>query len=337
MIELSKKNARLWSIMGINPSVWSIGFGEVAEQISDIAVITADLAKISGLERMAAKYPERFYNVGIAEQNMLGIAAGFAMENIQTYVTTYAPFVTFRCADQVRHFMGNMNLDIKAIGSAAGLTSGWSGTALLAVNDIAFMRSIPNMVILNPADCAEAIKLMIEMSKTKHPVYMRFCGNVNIPIVYTEDYEIEIGRAITLRQGKDIALIATGTDVVFNTLKAADILEKRIGIQATVINMHTIKPIDTACLDEVARNHSLIFTIEEHNVIGGLGSAVAEHFITTYTKIKQKFIGIPDQNCKMGNRFFMLDQVGLTADKIVDRIEKEITGNGLEVEDRNEL
>ena len=154
MIEYNKRNMRSWSIMGINPSIWSVGFNEVADERKDLAVITADLSRFSGLERMTAKYPEMFYNVGIAEQNMIGIAAGMAMEGYQTYVTTYAPFVTYRCADQVRHLMGNMNLNIKAIGSSAGLTSGWSGTALLAISDIALMRSIPNMTVLSPADWA---------------------------------------------------------------------------------------------------------------------------------------------------------------------------------------
>lgn len=324
MIEFNKRNARAWSIMGINPSIWSVGFVEVAENSDDNAVITADLARFSGLERISRRYPERFYNVGIAEQNMIGVAAGMAMEGIQSYVTTYAPFVTLRCADQVRHLMGNMNLNIKAIGSSAGLTSGWSGTALLSINDIAFMRSIPNMVVLNPADCMEAIKMIVAMSKTTEPTYMRFCGSVNIPIVYQEDYEFEIGKAIVLKKGKKVAMIASGTTIVSETLKAAIIIEEETGITPTVVNMHTIKPLDTMCIENLLVNHDLVVTIEEHNIIGGLGSAVSEYLVAKKSNPKQIFIGIEDCIYKLGNRQFMLEDAGLTCNSIAKKIIDEL-------------
>lgn len=324
MIEFNKRNARIWSIMGINPAIWSIGFDEVAENSDVNAVITADLARFSGLERISKKYPERFYNVGIAEQNMIGVAAGMAMEGIQSYVTTYAPFVTLRCADQVRHLMGNMNLNIKAIGSAAGLTSGWSGTALLAINDIAFMRSIPNMVVLNPADCMEAVKMIIAMSKTSKPTYMRFCGSVNIPIVYQDDYEFEIGKAIVLKKGEKIALIASGTTMVSEAMKAAIIIEEETGIAPSVVNMHTIKPLDTMCIQNLIDNHNIIVTIEEHNIIGGLGSAVSEYLVTKINRPKQISVGIADCNYKLGSRQFMLEDAGLTCNAIAKKIISEL-------------
>lgn len=324
MIEFNKRNMRSWSIMGINPSVWSIGFEEIAETIDNFSVITADLSRFSGLERMASKYPDKFYNVGIAEQNMIGVAAGMAMEGIQTYVTTYAPFVTYRCADQVRHLMGNMNLDIKAIGSAAGLTSGWSGTALLAVNDIAFMRSIPNMTVVSPADCTEAVKMMPAIAKINGPVYMRLCGTTAIPSVYTDDYEFEIGKAVTLQQGEKIAFIATGVTMVAETLKAAKQYEEEMGVKSTVVNMHTVKPIDKECLYQLADTHEYIVTVEEHNIMGGLGSAVSEVIGTRKTNCRQIFVGINDQNCKMGSRNFMLKQVGLLAEDICERVKASI-------------
>lgn len=324
MIEYNKRNMRSWSIMGINPSIWSVGFNEVANERKDLAVITADLSRFSGLERMTAKYPEMFYNVGIAEQNMIGIAAGMAMEGYQTFVTTYAPFVTYRCADQVRHLMGNMNLNIKAIGSSAGLTSGWSGTALLAISDIAFMRSIPNMTVLSPADCTEAIKMMQAISGTEGPVYMRLCGTTGIPMIYDTDYDFEIGKAVTLQKGNKIALIATGVSMVAEAKKTAEILEKELGLKPTVINMHTIKPIDTECINEMSSTHELIVSIEEHNVIGGLGAAIAEVMARRKTECRQLFIGINDANCKMGSRSFMLKQVGLVADDIVKKIKESL-------------
>lgn len=320
MIEYNKRNMRSWSIMGINPSVWSVGFEEVTEKRNNLSVITADLSRFSGLERMTSKHPEMFYNIGIAEQNMLGIAAGMAMEGMQTYVTTYAPFVTFRCADQVRHLMGNMNLDIKAIGSSAGLTSGWSGTALLAINDIAFMRSIPNMTVLSPADCTEAIKMMVAMSEIEGPVYMRLCGTTAIPMIYNEDYVLEIGKAITLQKGEKIAVIATGITMVSEANKVAKFIEDELDIKPTVINMHTIKPIDENCIRELTATHELVVTIEEHNIIGGLGSAVAEVMGREKTNCRQLIIGINDANCKMGSRMFMLEQAGLLAETIFAKI-----------------
>lgn len=324
MIEYNKKNMRLWSVMGINPSVWSIGFAEVVERKNNLAVLTADLSRFSGLERMASKYPEMFYNVGIAEQNMIGTAAGLAMEGYQAYVTTYAPFVTYRCADQVRHLMGNMNLDIKAIGSSAGLTSGWSGTALLATGDIALMRSIPNMTVLSPADCTEAIKMMQAMSDMKGPVYMRLCGTTAIPMVYSEDYDLKIGKAVKLQCGERIALVATGINIVSEVQKAAKQLEAEFGFKPTVVNMHTIKPIDKECIAELVDQHVLIVSVEEHNVMGGLGSAIAEEMSKRGDSCQQLFIGIDDCNCNMGSRSYMLEQVGLTAEAIVKKIKQKI-------------
>lgn len=328
MIEYNKRNMRSWSIMGINPSTWSIGFGEVAEKKDNIAVITADLSRFSGLERMASKYPDIFYNVGIAEQNMIGVAAGMAMDGIQTFVTTYAPFVTFRCADQIRHLMGNMNLNIKAVGSSAGLSSGWSGTALLAINDIAFMRSIPNMVVMSPADCTEAVKMMQAMAEFDGPAYMRLCGTTAIPMVYDEDYDFEIGKAVVLREGKRVAFVSTGVTMVAETIKASKMLEEELGIIPTVVNYHTIKPLDKECLCKLAKEHELIVVVEEHNIIGGLGSAVAEYVSTLAENIRLLNIGITDCNCKMGSRNFMLNQFGLDAQSIKDKV-KNVLENDL--------
>ena len=324
MIEYNKRNARLWSLMGINPAIWSIGFADIIKDRNDIALLTADLARYSGLMRTFASRPEMCYNFGIAEQNMVGTGAGMAMEGIQVWMTTYAPFMTLRCADQVRHLMGNLNLNMKAIGSAAGFSAGLSGASLLAINDIALTRSIPNMVVLSPADTFEAVKMMEAMSKTKSPCYMRFCGAVNLPIVYTSDYFFEIGKAVELKSGEKIAIIATGTDVVSESIKASNIIENRTGIKPSVINMHTIKPLDTEKLDILLENHNLIVTIEEHNVIGGLGSAVAEYLVTKVHSAKQMCIGIEDKNYIMGKRPFMLEQVGLTSEKIAERITASI-------------
>lgn len=320
MIEYNKRNARMWSVMGINPSIWSVGFAEVIRDRHDVALLTADLARYSGLTRTFTNRPEMCFNFGIAEQNMVGAGAGMAMEGVQVWMTTYAPFMTLRCADHIRHLMGNMNLDMKAIGSAAGLSAGLSGSSLLAINDIALTRSIPNMVVLSPADCMEAVKMVEAMGMVKTPCYMRFCGATNLPMVYTDDYDFRIGKAVEMRKGSKVAVIATGTDVVYNSIKAADLIWEEINVRIGVYNFHTIKPIDEISLDMICNTYEYVLTIEEHNIIGGLGSAVAEYISTKGTSIKQIFVGIEDRNYMMGLRPFMLEQAGLTVNKLKEII-----------------
>lgn len=319
MIEYNKKMARMWSIMGINPAIWSIGFNEIISNKEKVALFTADLARYSGLMRTFKKYPEKCFNLGIAEQNMVTIASGMAMEGVQCFMTTYAPFMALRCTDQVRHLMGNLNLDMKAIGSAAGLSAGLSGPSLLAINDISLMRSIPNMIVLQPADCMEAVKMIIAMSEIKSPVYMRFCGTVNLPMVYTDDYDFQIGKIVELKKGSRIALLASGTNVVADAVEAGKVILEQTGLQVTVANVHTIKPLDKDYIKNLTNNHDVIFTIEEHSIIGGLGGAVAEYLATFDNKTRVQYIGIEDCNGTMGSRAFMMKEAGLTVENIVNK------------------
>lgn len=325
MIEYSKKNARTWSIMGINPSIWSVGFPDVLERdIDNTYLLTADLGRYSGLTRTVSQHPEIFYNVGISEQNMVGIAGGLALHGKRVYVTTYAPFMTLRCADQMRHFMGNLNLPIVAVGSASGMSARNSGDALTCINDIALMRTVPNVVVLSPADCSEAIKMMTAIPDLNAPVYMRFCGATNIPVVYSEDYDFEIGKAVTLKKGEKIAIIATGTNLVFDSIKAAKLIEEKLGFSPTVIDMHTIKPIDAECIKELAQTHEIIVTVEEHSIIGGLGGAVSEELAKIRHSSRQLFLGVGDRTYKAGSRAYVLEQCGLTPQNIADSIENAL-------------
>lgn len=321
MIEYNKRNARMWSIMGINPCIWSVGLEEVLSVKKDVAVFTADLQRYSGLNRLFGKYPELCYNMGIAEQNMVGAAAGMAMEGVQTWMTTYAPFMSFRCADHFRHLMGNLNLNMKAIGSAAGFAAGLSGSSLLAVSDVAFARSVPNMMVLSPADCAEAIKMIIAISKIDAPVYMRFCGTTNIPMVYTDDYDFVLGKIHVVSEGERIAILATGNDIVYNAMKAAAKIEESKGFKPLVADVHTIKPFDKEFIKELSQKYETIVTIEEHSVIGGLGSAVAECIAEEALPLRLVTMGIVEKPYSMGSRPYMLKQAGLDIDSIVNKIE----------------
>lgn len=324
MVEINKRNARMWSIMGINPCIWSVGLEEVLSHNKNIAIFTADLQRYSGLNRLFAQYPELCYNMGIAEQNMVGAAAGMTMEGVQTWMTTYAPFMSFRCADHIRHLMGNLNLNMKAIGSAAGFAAGLSGASLLAVSDMAFARSVPNMVVLSPADCAEAIKMVLAISEIKAPVYMRFCGTTNIPMVYTDDYLFVLGKINVVTEGEKIAILATGNDMVYNAMKAAKTIRESKGFSPLVADVHTIKPFDKEFVKGLANKYDTVVTVEEHSVVGGLGSAVAETIAENKLPLKLHVIGVEEKSYIMGKRPFMLKQAGLDTDGIVTKIESII-------------
>lgn len=322
MIEFNKKNARSWSLMGVSSAMWNTAFMEIIEKDrNNTYLLTADLGRVSGLSRIAAEYPDVYYNVGIEEQNMVGIAGGLALHGKRAYMTTLAPFMTLRCADQMRHFMGNLDLPIVAVGIQSGFTSRNSGDALTCINDIALMRTVQNVVVLSPADCMEAIKMMIAIPDLNAPVYMRFCGATNIPIVYTDDYDFKIGKAVTLNKGEKAAIIATGTNLVSDSLKAAKLIEEKLGFSPTVIDMHTIKPIDSECIKELAQTHEIIATVEEHSIIGGLGGAVAETLAGIRHSSRQLFLGAGDRTYKAGSRAFVLEQCGLTPQGIADSIE----------------
>ncbi len=272
MLMFTPREIRTWSMLG------SCGaFGIAATELPNIddkcVILTSDLCTFSGLERFKAKYPTKFFNVGIAEQNMIGIAAGMAKEGFIPFATTYASFASSRCMDQVRVNMGYMELGIKLVGLTSGFSVGILGGTHISIEDIAVMRSIPNITVISPADCTETVKAVIASAKKENPIYLRLSGTMNNPIVYKEDYKFEIGKAITLREGEDVVIVATGT-MVYNSLKVAELLEEK-GISCKVVNMHTIKPLDVDAI-HAACDAKLIVTVEEHSIIGGLGGAVAE-------------------------------------------------------------
>lgn len=249
---------------------------------------------------------------------MVGVAGGLAKEGFIPFVSTYASFCCSRCADQVRVNMAYMKLPIKMLGLTAGYGAGILGETHMSVEDIAFMRSIPNITILSPADCVEVIKCMLAAAKTKEPTYIRLSGTVNTSMIYKEDYDFEIGKAIILREGTDICIFATGS-MVSQVIKPADILEERC-ISCTVVNIHTIKPIDNNIIEKADNNHKLLITAEEHSIYSGLGSAVSEIVSGMFDHAPLDIIGIEDVYVKPGDYQYQIEQSGLTSDQIVNRI-----------------
>lgn len=318
-MEFSSRNIRTWSRLG------SCGaFGAAAIELGavkqDLAVLTADLCFYSGLGHFKKSYPDRLYNVGIAEQNMIGVAAGMAKEGMNVFATTYATFASTRCCDQVRVSMGYMKLPIKLVGLTSGLSVGILGGTHISCEDVAILRAIPNITILSPADTTETVKAVLAAADYNEPVYLRLSGGLNNPVVYEQDYSFEIGKGIELRQGKDIALIATGT-MVFTALKAAEELEKT-GISCRVIDIHTIKPLDERLVKSCIQC-KLIVTMEEHSIIGGLGSAVAELLSGEKNCPPQEIIGIDDEFKHAAEYGYLISEYGLDVMSVVERVRQK--------------
>lgn len=329
MIDINSRNTRIWSRLGPSGGYGAAAM-ELGETMDNVSFMTADLCMFSGLERFKAKYPEKFYNFGIAEQNLVGAAGGMAKEGFIPFVSIYASFACSRCADQVRVNMAYMKLPIKLIGLTAGCGAGILGATHMSVEDVALMRALPNITILSPADCTEIIKCVLASAKTNNPTYIRLTGPVNTPIVYKEDYDFEIGKAIELASGDDVCIIATGS-MVAESLKARDILISE-GISATVINMHSIKPIDEESIVKAAERHKLVVTVEEHSVHGGLGSAVAEIITKRDIHIPMEILGMNDFFAPAGDYKYQLEQCGLTGEQIAKKVRK-FAGGGRNLED----
>jgi transketolase len=254
---------------------------------------------------------------------MISISSGLAKEGNCVFATTYATFCSLRSLEQIRHNLGYMKFNVKVVGSSAGFAMGMSGNTHYAIEDIAIMRSIPNMIVISPADAAEAYLSAFAVSKIDSPVYIRLTGTVDCPIVYKEDYPFQIGKAVVLREGTDVALIGTGT-VVYTLLKVAELLEQE-SISCSVINMHTIKPLDMEAIDNVL-NAKAIVTVEEHTIIGGLGSAVAEYMAPLKKRPPQLILGIPDTFGKAGEYNWLLEKYGLTSHGITASVRKFLMG-----------
>ncbi len=317
---INERNIKLWSTIGARATL-GIAVLELAKEIDNLMVLTCDVSTSAGLDRFRKTFPEKYLDLGIAEQNMIGVAAGLASENFNVITTTFAPFQTMRCCVQIKVNLGYMGQKICMVGIASGLALGTLGYTHCCIEDVGIMRSIPGITIISPADSLETVKALEKAVKSEKPSYIRLTGSSNNPIVYKKDYNFEIGKSITLREGKDITIFCAGS-MVFQSLEAAKILESK-NISATVINMHTIKPIDKVAIEK-ASSSKLIVSIEEHNIIGGLGSAIAEHKSSLKMSPKQLILGIKDIYTKGGNYKFLQERHRLTSEKIVNDILQNI-------------
>ena len=314
---VNERNIKIWSTIG-SRATFGITALELAKEIDNLMVLTCDVSTSAGLDRYRKTYPDKYLDLGIAEQNLIGVAAGLASENFNVITTTFAPFQTIRCCEQIKVNIGYMKQKICMVGIASGLALGTLGFTHCCIEDVGILRAIPGITIISPADSLETVKAIQSAVKSQTSTYVRLTGISNNPIVYEKDYDFEIGKSIKIVEGKDLTIFASGT-MVYNSIQAAKILKKN-NIHCTVINMHTIKPLDKQAVEEACRNSKLLVSVEEHNVIGGLGSAIAEYKSSIEKSPKLVILGVNDYYSKGGEYQFLQYEYGLTPNKIVNNI-----------------
>lgn len=320
MITLNKVNSRTYSRLGQRGAIFGMAACDAAKEDPRFVLLTADLAQLSGMDRYVKMYPEQFVNAGIAEQNMLGMAAGLASEGYHPCVSTYATFITMRSCEQLRHYFGYMNLPALIVGSGAGLCQGYAGNTHYTIEDISMVRAIPRICILSPADAGSAVKLFEEARDHQNAVYIRLTGNMNCPIVYKEDADFKIAGSNRIKEGDDVVIFATGT-MVSNAFRAANLLEER-GVSTAVVDMYSLKPVDEKAIMDACRC-KLLVSVEEHNVQGGLGSIISEVLTKIGRTPKLLRLGINDVFNLAGSYDYLLSQNRLQPDQISEDIFKE--------------
>lgn len=296
------------------------GLIELGEKYNDFIVLDADLAAATKTGVFKKKFPERFYDCGIAEQNMMSIAAGIAATGKKVFASSFAMFAAGRAFEQIRNSIGYPHLNVNICATHAGISVGEDGATHQCNEDIALMRTIPGMVIINPADFVETKKALEVAYNYDGPTYIRL-GRLAVPVIFDDDYKFEIGKSAELKKGNDLTIIATGL-MVAEALEAYEIL-KAEGINARVINMSTIKPLDKEAVIKAAKETGLIITAEEHSVIGGLGSAVCDTVAENYP-VKVVKIGVNDVYGKSGAAAKLLDEFGLRGKDIAEKAKKAL-------------
>ncbi len=285
-----------------------------------VIVLDADLSKSTKTADAKAVCPERHVNVGIAEANMMGIAAGLATCGNIVYASSFAMFAAGRAYEQVRNSIGYTHLNVKICATHAGITLGEDGASHQSIEDIALMRSIPGMTVLQPSDDIETKQMIKAISEFDGPCYVRL-GRSAVETVNAEDYKFELGKGVVLREGKDITLIATGM-MVQEAMKASTLLAEQ-GIEVSVINIHTIKPLDETLILDYAKKSKLVVTCEEHSKFGGLGSAVAETLSKNHPS-KMAMVAVNDTFGESGTPAALIEKYGLTAKDVYNTVMKSI-------------
>lgn len=301
-----------------------MGFGkglvEAGDKDKRVMALCCDLTESTQVHLFAQKYPDRYIEIGIAEQNMVCVAAGLALQGKVPFVASYATFGPGRNNEQIRTAVCISNLPVKIGGMHAGVSVGPDGMTHQALEDIALMRVLPRMIVVVPCDALESQKATVAAAFNNQPTYLRF-GREKTPVFTTANTPFEIGKALVLREGKDAAIIGCGT-LLYNSLLAAEELSKE-GIEVMVINSHTIKPLDKKIIIEAAQKTGAIISVEEHQVAGGLGSAIAECLAKNYP-VPQEFIGVQDRFGESGEPNELIEKLGMGVGSIKEAVKKVV-------------
>lgn len=318
MFDFNKKLARSWSRVGPRAVYGQILY-ELAKNNQNILAISADLGRSSGLDRFSKDFPDQFLNVGIAEQNLVGISAGLARMDFDVFASTFAPFASLRAGEQVRMNMGYMQEPVKLVGLASGFALGFLGNSHYGIEDIAVLRAIPGITIVSPADCFDLYNCLVSSLSYPHPLYIRLTGGVNMPIVYDSEYEFDMLRADVLSDISDVTVVAAGATLGF-AKDAVDQLSaegERIGL----VNVRAIKPIDRTFISQLEGNCKKLLVFEEHTVIGGLGSAIVDALDEAGIRSVQVIrCGANDEYPKAGTYEYVIKSLGLDSQGIKTKI-----------------
>lgn len=291
------------------------GLVEAGRKNKDVVALDADLSDSTRSEWFKKEFPDRFFSMGIAEQDMIGTAAGLALSGKIPYASSFAIFGE-RAFELTRNIISRNKINVKIAGSHAGLHTGEDGKSAQAIEDISIYRTLPNFIVIQPADAIEAEKAVLALLDYKGPSYMRILRNP-LPIIHNDSYKFQIGKGEILRNGKDVVIFATGT-MVHESLAAAEILNKN-KIDIYVVNIHTIKPIDKKLIIDLAKKTNCVITAEDHSIIGGLGSAVAEVLGENYPCIMKR-IGMEDKYGESGKPAELYDKYGLSARHVASKV-----------------
>ena len=299
-------------------SGFGAGLTELGRTNENVVALCADLVGSLKMDQFIKENPERFFQVGVAEANMMGIAAGLTIGGKIPFTGTFANFSTSRVYDQVRQSIAYSGKNVKICASHAGLTLGEDGATHQALEDIGLMKMLPGMVVINPCDYFQTKAATIAIAEHKGPVYLRF-GRPAVPVFTEEDQKFEIGKAVHFTEGSDVTIVATG-HLVWESLQAAEELDKR-GIQAEVINIHTIKPLDEEAILTSVRKTGCVVTAEEHNILGGLGESVARTLSLNHP-VPQEYVAVDDKFGESGTPAQLMDKYGLNSAAIIGAVER---------------
>lgn len=304
---------------------------ELGREHKEVVALTADLAKSTKIGDFQKEFPERFFNVGIAEQDMFGIAAGMAKAGLVPFLSTFSQFASFRAADQLHTDLCYQNVNAKVIATHSGTSFGQAGSTHHAICDLAVTRAIPNLTVICPADGMETYNAVMTAYNTPGPFYIRINRGFDRVLYKDTDYGFELGKAVTIHEGTDITVIACGS-CAFQALQAAEFLDKSDGLKVRVLDMHTIKPIDREAILKAVSDTRRILTVEDHTIIGGLGSAVAEVVVESGKGCAFKKLGVNDTFAPIGLHEDIMSILGIDSNGIIEAV-REVMGKDFELDD----